>query len=415
MKITKLIGREIYDSRGWPTVGCELTLDDEVTIYSAAPAGLSRSSFEAVELRDGGKRLWGRGVNRAVEAIDNVIAPAFLGKEPDGQSLDMVMLELDKTPQKSYLGSNAMIAVSMAVYKAQSLWHGLDLFELIAQLLGCDTVTMPFPQFNIINGGVHADNKLSVQEVLIVPVGVEHFRSAMELSIMVFHELRNVLHKKGKETCIGDEGGFAPRLSIHEALEVLSEAIDNVSQSNEIPLVMALDCAASQWYNASTGKYHVQGKIMSTEELIGWYETLVDTYPIYSLEDPFAETDWQGWVRITELLGERIQIVADDLCATNPERIMLAVQKGAMTAAIIKPNQIGTVTETLQAIKLCKDHAINTVVSHRSGETCDTFIADLAVGSSAGQIKSGGCCRSERIAKYNRLLAIEDLLFSRLM
>jgi enolase len=415
MKITKLIGREIYDSRGWPTVGCELTLEDEIVMYAAAPAGLSKSSFEACELRDGGKRLWGRGVSRAIEAIDTVIAPVFLGKEPDGQSLDMVMLELDKTTNKSHLGSNAMIAVSMAVYQAQAIWQELDLFELIAQLLGCDTVTMPFPQFNMINGGMHADNKLAVQEILIVPVGVEHFRSAMELSVTVFHELRTVLHRKGKETCVGDEGGFAPRVSIHEALEMLGEAIDHVSQSHEIPLVIALDCAASQWYDSSQGKYHVQGRTMSTDELIGWYETLVDTYPIYSLEDPFAETDWQGWTRLTELIGERVQIVADDLCATNPERIMLAAENAAMTAAIIKPNQIGTMTETLQAIKLCKDRGINTIVSHRSGETCDTFIADLAVGSSAGQIKAGGCCRSERIAKYNRLLTIEDLLFSRLM
>jgi len=415
MKITKIVGREIYDSRGWPTVSCELTLENEITVSAAAPSGTSKSAYEACELRDGGKRLWGQGVTRAVESIDHIIAPAVLGREPDGQSLDMIMLELDGTPNKSHLGSNAMIAASMAIYQAQALIEDMNLFELIATLMGCDTVTMPFPQFNIINGGVHAHNQLAVQEVLIVPVGVEHFRSAMELSVMVFHELRNILCRDGKDNGVGLEGGLVPSVNIEEALVLLSEAVNRVSGNNEVPLVIALDCAASQWYDHATKKYYVQGKNMTTNQLLDWYQELTETYPIYSLEDPFSEHDWQGWTKITKSIGERVQIVADDLCATNPDRILLAAQKNAMTAVVIKPNQIGTITETLHAIKLCKEHNINTVISHRSGDTSDTFIADLAVGSSAGQIKAGGCCRSERVAKYNRLLAIEDLLFTRLM
>lgn len=410
MKITKIIGREIYDSRGWPTVQCELLLDDSTWVTASVPSGLSRGRHEACELLDGGKRLWGRGVLRAIENIEYVIAPALVGKEPHAQELDMMVLELDGTQDKSHLGANAMLAVSMALYRAQAAYEEVELFELFARLLNLDTVSMPFPQFNMINGGVHADNKLCVQEMLVVPVGTHHFRSAMEYAIAVSHELKALLQRYGRSTLLGDEGGFAPHLSIDEALLSLCEVIDRVSGEDETRSVLALDMAASQLFDAEKGVYTIQGRHMNTDELIEWYQQLVEIYPIYSLEDPLAEDDWEGWIKIMQCLGDKIQIVADDLCVTNTERIVRAIEEEAMTAVVIKPNQVGTITETLQAIQLCRQHEINTIISHRSGETNDNFIADLSVGSSSGQIKAGGCSRGERMAKYNRLLAIEDTL-----
>lgn len=413
MKITKVMAREIYDSRGWPTVQCELLLEDDTLIIASVPAGLSRGRHEAYELRDGGKRLWGTGVHRVVENIEQIIAPGIIDKEPNGPTMDILMLDMDGTPDKSHLGANTLLAVSMAVYKAQAYSENIELYELIAHLVGAETITMPFPQFNLINGGLHGKNAMQIQEFLLVPAGSANFRAAMELGVTIFHELKNVLNKHGKSIAVGDEGGFAPQgVSNDEALSYLYEAIERVGKQEDVNCVIALDCAASQFYDRSTQKYNFQGKSLSAGELMDVYKNYMYDYPIYSLEDPLAEDDWDNWKLITKTLGVDSQIVGDDLFATNFHRIERGIKEQVATAAVIKPNQIGTITETLQAIQLCKQNELDVVISHRSGETEDTFIADLAVGTSAGQIKAGGCSRSERLAKYNRLLAIEDKLLA---
>lgn len=409
MKITKILGREIYDSRGWPTIQCELELDGTTWITAATPSGMSRGKHEACELRDGGTRLWGRGVLRAIENIDYIIAPGLVGKEPDGPLMDALLLELDNTPDKSHLGANTLLAVSMAVHRAQAYNEGIELFELIAYLLDATSVSIPFPQFNLINGGMHADNQLAIQEMLLVPVDAPHFRSALELGVATFHELQALLQRNGKSIAIGDEGGFAPRISIDEGLLSIYEATQRISET-EVQSVIGLDMAASQLFDVESGLYCIDGTKFTSNELINWYAQLIEIYPIYSIEDPLAEDDWEGWQKCMQLLGDHIQIVADDLCVTNAKRVQQAIDSNCVTAVIIKPNQVGTISETLQTIQLCQANNIDTIVSHRSGDTNDDFIADLAVGASAGQIKSGGCCRGERMAKYNRLLAIEEML-----
>lgn len=414
MKIAKLIAREIYDSRGWPTVQCDLILDNGTHVSASVPTGLSRGNYEAYELRDGGKRLWGMGVLRAVEIIEDVIAPALIGKEPNGPLMDITMLDLDGTSDKSKLGANTILAVSMAVYKAQAYEQGIELFELIAHLMGTATVTMPFAQFNVINGGLHGDNKMQIQEFLLIPVGVESFRAATELAVTIYHELKNVLHKHNKSICVGDEGGFAPpNMSDEEALDYLYQAIERVDHEEAHNCVIALDLAASQFYDRATGTYTWQHEMVHPQQMIEIYGNLMEQYPIYSLEDPLDQDDWENWGHLTELYGKDVQIVGDDIFATNFNRIAEGIKDHAATAAVIKPNQIGTITETLQAIQLCKQYGFDIVISHRSGETAETFIADLAVGTSAGQIKAGGCSRSERLAKYNRLLAIEEDLLAK--
>lgn len=416
MKITKVIAREIYDSRGWPTVQCNLVLEDDTVITASVPAGLSRSRHEAYELRDGGKRLWGKGVSKALENIEQIIAPMLIGKVPNGPTMDILMLDLDGTPDKSNLGANSILAVSAAVYKAQAHSERIQLYELIAYLCGAETITMPFPQFNVMNGGLHADNKMQIQEFLVIPIGCPHFRTAMELGTTIFHELKSVLLKHGKSTAVGDEGGFAPQATTDkEALAYLQEAIERVKGDEGSNCVIGVDFAANQYYDRSTGLYLWQGEQLTSAQLIEAYQDLLGDYPIYSMEDPLAEDDWEGWQLINKKLGNDIQIVGDDIFATNFFRIEKGIKDKAATAAIIKPNQIGTITETLQVIQLCKNNEINMVVSHRSGETNDVFIADLAVGASAGQIKAGGCSRGERLAKYNRLLEIEDTLLAGLV
>lgn len=411
MKITKIGAREIYDSRGWPTVACDVTLDDGTVVTASVPTGLSRGKYEAHEVRDGGKRLWGKGVLRAVEHINEIIGPGLIYKEPNGPTMDILMLDMDGTQDKSHLGANAILAVSMALYKAQAYKEEIELYELIAHIMGSDTVTMPFPQFNLFNGGMHGNNNMQIQEFLLVPAGASNFRAAMELCVTVFHELKNVLHKYGKSTAVGDEGGFAPlNVSDAEALQYLYEAIERISNNEGGNCVIGLDVAASHLYDPSTRLYDFKTQQMSDSELIEYYHTLMQEYPIYSLEDPLDQDDWDGWQDLVKELGTDVQIVGDDIFATNFHRIEEGIKKKIATAAIIKPDQIGTVTETLQAIQLCRQHELDIIVSHRSGETDETFIADLAVGTSAGQIKAGGCSRGERLAKYNRLLAIEDAL-----
>jgi enolase 1/2/3 len=409
MKIAKIQAREIFDSRGFPTVACQLFLDDGSYVTSSVPSGMSKGKHEAFELRDGGKRLMGKGVLKAIDSIQTIIAPELIGYQPDVITLDQKMIGLDGTINKERLGANAILAVSIALVKAQAFIAEMEIYELIAQLCQQETVMLPFPLFNMIEGGDHAENNLRIQEFLVIPTGAKNFREAMEYGIELYQKLKRILKQKGKRVCVGDEGGFAPCFDHDiQALEVLSEAIEQSGGTNIFKI--GLDIAASQFFDPLLKIYDWNGNQYSTEELIELYKKLVMGFPICYLEDGLYEDDWQGWKQLTDELGQMIQIVGDDLFTTNPERIYEGIQKQVANAVIIKPNQIGTVTETLQAIQLCKDHDLGVIVSHRSGETEDTFIADLAVGVSAGQIKAGGCSRGERLAKYNRLLAIEDQL-----
>lgn len=408
MKIAKIQAREIFDSRGLPTIECELYLDNGSHVTASVPSGLSVGSNEAYELRDD-ERLMGFGVSKAIENIENIIAPVLINKEPVVVALDAIMLELDGTANKEKLGANAILAVSIAVLKAQAVVEELEPYELIAQLCGQDSVMLPFPLFNMINGGAHAPSGLRIQEFLVIPSGAQNFRESMEYGVEFYYTLQELLQKKGQRICRGIEGGFAPAFENDmQALDILAETIEKLDGSDTFKF--ALDVAASQFYDTKTKTYDWHGTTYSTDELIAFYKKLIDAYPICSIEDGLAEDDQEGWAQMMEQLGETIQIVGDDIFVTNATRIYQGLLNQSANAAIIKPNQIGTVTETLQAIQLCKEHGMSIVVSHRSGETNDSFIADLAVGTSAGQIKAGGCSGGERLAKYNRLLAIEDQL-----
>lgn len=411
MKIEKIVGREIFDSRGIPTIECDLILDEGHILTSSVPSGTSRSEYEAVELRDGGSRLMGLGVTKALDNIDQIIAPALRGKEPDLVTMDIMMLELDGTENKSKLGANAMLAVSTVILKAQAAIEALEPFELVAHLCGFDSISLPLPMFNMINGAAHGSNKLRIQEFLVVPVDVPSFRGAMESAVVLHHELEKLLIKNDKIVAVGLEGGFATDFKDDiEALDYIMQAIELCSKKVKGGFVLALDVAASQFYNTKTKKYEWNGKKLSSDQMIELYESLIEAYPIYSIEDGLSEDDWAGWKVMTQALISKVQLVGDDIFATNPQRIWQGIEQTVGTAAIIKPNQIGTVTETLQAIKLCKEHDLNVIVSHRSGETNDTFIADLAIGASAGHIKAGGLTRGERLAKYNHILRVEDEL-----
>jgi enolase len=409
MKIIKLKGREIFDSRGIPTIECQLFLEDGSSFYSSVPEGLSRSRYEAFELRDGGDRLEGNGVRKAIEILENKISDAIIGLEPNVIELDQLMIGLDGTESKKKLGANTMLAASIAILRAQSFLNQQEPYELIANLCGAETVTLPFPLFNMISGGAHADNKLRLQEFLILPVGTQSFREAIEHALSFHKVLKEIIIAEGHVAATSDEGAFAPPLSNdYEALDLLVQAIEEFE--GEHLFKIALDCAASQFFNPKNHSYTIGRKKYTSNDLIEWYASLLEEYPIYSLEDPLDQDDWSGWATLVEVLGDQAQIAGDDLFATDPARIWHGIEHHAATAAIIKPNQIGTVTETLQAIQLCQEYGFNVIVSHRSGETNDTFIADLAVGTSAGQIKAGGCSHGERLAKYNRLLSIEDQL-----
>lgn len=409
MKIAKIVGREIFDSRGLPTVLCEITLDNDAFVWASVPSGASCGEQEALELRDKEERLMGLGVLKAVHNIEHVIAPAILGKEPDVVEIDAIIRSLDTTTQKMTLGANATLAVSMAVCKAQAASHQLELFEIIAHLYEGESVSLPFPLFNVFNGGVHSDNGFPIQEILLAPVGAQNFRVGLEAAVEVFHALKKILHKKGKSTLVGDEGGFAPHFdSDTEPFDLLLEAI--AQTSHEGLFTIGLDVAASQLYNKKNNTYLWNGKQKTAQELLEFYQKLATTYPLYSIEDGYAESDIPGWKMLFNALAEKLQLVGDDIFVTNSQKILEGLKEEVANAALIKPNQIGTITETLQAIATCQQANMNAIISHRSGETTDTFIADLAVGTSAGQIKAGGCSRGERMAKYNRLLYIEDLL-----
>jgi len=408
--IERVWARQILDSRGNPTVEVEVTLEDGTKGRAAVPSGASTGEHEAIELRDGGKEWMGKGVSKAVKNVNEVIAPRIKKLDATHQTeIDRLMIELDGTSNKQKLGANAVLGVSLAVAKAAANSLGLPLYRYLG---GMEARIIPVPMMNVLNGGKHADNNVDLQEFMIMPIGAPTFKEALRISTEVFHNLKMVLREKGYNTAVGDEGGFAPNLSSNmEALEVIMEAIEKAGYKGGQDVALALDPAASSFYENE--RYILKAekeKEKSSQEMIDFYEEIIDNFPVLSIEDGLAEDDWEGWKMLTERLGKRIQLVGDDLFVTNTSRLKKGIDLGVANSILIKPNQIGTLTETIQAIELAKRHGYSAVISHRSGETEDTTIADLAVGMGTGQIKAGSCSRSERIAKYNQLLRIEEEL-----
>ena len=409
-EIIYIKGREILDSRGNPTVEADVMLDSGVFTRAAVPSGASTGEREAIELRDGDKKRYdGKGVLKAVENINSIIAPALLNIEATHQEeIDSVMLNLDGTPNKSKLGANAILAVSMAVARASAIELDLPLYRYLG---GVGAKTLPVPLSNILNGGVHADNNIDIQEFMIMPLGANSFQHALQMNAEIFHALKGILKKQGLFTGVGDEGGFAPNLKDNEeALKVIMEAIVAAGYQPGKDVFIALDVAASSFWK--DGKYLFEGKTFTSSDMIDYYINLVQKYPIISLEDGLAENDWENWIILTQKLGNKIQLVGDDLFVTNPAIIKRGIAENAANSVLIKLNQIGTVSETIEAIQTAHKAGWTCVVSHRSGETCDTFIADLAVAMNTGMIKTGSLSRSERIEKYNQLLRIEEELGS---
>jgi enolase len=399
--------REILDSRGNPTVEVEIALDDGTLSRAAVPSGASTGAYEAVELRDGGDRYGGKGVLKAVSAVLDTIGPELVGFEASEQRIvDQALIDLDTTPDKSKLGANAILGVSLAVARAAASSAELPLFRYVG---GPNAHLLPVPMLNILNGGAHADSNVDVQEFMIAPIGAATFSEALRHGAEVYHALKSVLKAKGLSTGLGDEGGFAPDLdSNRAALDLIVTAIEQAGLTAGTDIALALDVAASEF--SRDGSYEFEGTSKSGEDLVAYYRTLVDSYPIVSIEDPFAEDDWASWVALTAELDEHVQIVGDDLFVTNPKRIAQGIEQGAANALLVKVNQIGTLTETLDAVELAHRHGYRCMMSHRSGETEDTTIADLAVATNCGQIKTGAPARSERVAKYNQLLRIEEEL-----
>lgn len=413
-QIKKIVGREIMDSRGNPTVEADVWLEDGSFGRAAAPSGASTGSREALELRDkDAGRYLGKGVLKAVDHINGAIAAALVGMDAvHQQAIDDVMLKLDGTENKEQLGANAILAVSLAVAKAAAASKQVELFAHIAELNGtAGKYSMPLPMMNIINGGEHADNNVDIQEFMIQPVGASSFTEGLRMGAEIFHALKAVLRNRGLSTSVGDEGGFAPDLkSNEEALEVIAEAVSNAGYQLGDDVTLALDCAASEFYR--DGKYHLsgEGKSFTAEEFAEYLAGLCERYPIISIEDGLDESDWAGWKVLTERLGDRVQLVGDDLFVTNTKILKRGIDEGIGNSILIKFNQIGSLSETLAAIRMAHDAGFTAVISHRSGETEDATIADLAVGTAAGQIKTGSLCRSDRVAKYNQLLRIEQTL-----
>lgn len=410
--IIELYAREILDSRGNPTVEVEVLTESGFFGRAAIPSGASTGEHEAVELRDCDKnRYMGKGVLRAVQNVNEIIAPEIVGEDILDQSyIDDLLIKIDGTVSKSKLGANATLGVSLAVAKAAAECVGLPLYRYIG---GVNARVIPVPQMNILNGGKHADNNVDLQEFMIFPAGATSFKEALRMGVETFHHLKSVLKGKGMNTSVGDEGGFAPNLrSNTEAIEVILEAAEKTGYKIGEELFIALDPASSEFYNKETGKYNLksEGRSLTSEEMVGYYKEMVNKYPVVSIEDGLAEDDWDGWKYMVKELGDRIQIVGDDLIVTNVKRLNRAIEEKAINSALIKLNQIGTLTETLNAINLAHRKGFTTVISHRSGETEDSTIADLAVAVNAGQIKTGSACRTDRICKYNQLLRIEEEL-----
>ena len=407
--IQSIVAREILDSRGNPTVEVDIRLESGVFARAAVPSGASTGAFEAAELRDGGSRYLGKGVTSAVGNVTSKIAPVIKGMDVfEQRAIDLKMIELDATVNKSSLGANAILGVSLAVAKAAATERKLPLYSFLG---GSDAKLLPVPMMNILNGGAHADTNVDIQEFMIAPIGAENFKEALRWGAEIYHSLKSVLKKRGLATSIGDEGGFAPNLeSNRAALDLIIEAIEKAGYRVGTQVALAMDVAATEFYN--DGKYDFEGAQLSASEMIAYYKGLTDSYPLVSIEDPLSEDDWNGWSAITKELGSRVQLVGDDLFVTNPERLKRGIDSGTANALLVKVNQIGTLTETMDAVAMAHKAEYRTMMSHRSGETEDTTIADLAVALSCGQIKTGAPARSERVAKYNQLLRIEEELGS---
>jgi enolase len=406
--IEQVAAREILDSRGNPTVEVEVALIDGTFARAAVPSGASTGVHEAVELRDGGTRYGGKGVQKAVEAVLDEIAPAIIGLSADEQRLvDQALVDLDGTPGKSRLGANAILGVSLAVAKAAADSAGLPLFRYLG---GPNAHILPVPMFNILNGGAHADTGVDVQEFMVAPIGAPNFREALRWGAEVYHALKAVLKKQGLATGLGDEGGFAPDVAgTKAALDLICSAIESAGFKPGVDVALALDVAATEFFTKGTG-YSFEKQTLDSGQLGEFYTDLIGAYPLVSIEDPLDEDDWDGWANLTAAIGDRVQIVGDDLFVTNPERLEEGIERGAANALLVKVNQIGTLTETLDAVALAHNSGYRTMMSHRSGETEDTTIADLVVAIGSGQIKTGAPARSERVAKYNQLLRIEEAL-----
>jgi enolase len=409
--IESIHARQILDSRGNPTVEVELTLDSAASGRAAVPSGASTGEFEATELRDGGEEWGGKGVQRAVANVNGEIATALAGKDLSQEELDARLRELDGTPNKSHLGANAILGVSLAFARARAAEQGVPLYRLLG---GEEANVLPVPLMNVLNGGAHADNKVDFQEFMIVPTGAPSFSEALRIGATVFHALKKHLSRRGLSTAVGDEGGFAPDLdSNEEALRVLVAGIEEAGFRPDDDVTIALDPATSELFEESSYVLEHEGRTLSADDLTAYWERAADDYPIVSIEDGMAEEDWDGWRMLTERLGSRCQLVGDDLFVTNPERLRRGIDSGVANSILVKVNQIGTLTETLEAIRIAREAGYTAVISHRSGETEDTTIADLAVATGAGQIKAGAPSRSDRVAKYNQLLRIEEELGQR--
>ena len=416
MTITRIHAREILDSRGNPTIETEETVETEITgkkstARAAAPSGASTGEFEAIELRDGGGRYGGNGVQQAVENVNTRIAKALIGRNVLRQeNLDALMLELDGTENKGSLGANAILSVSLACAKAAAKALQMPLYRYVG---GVNAVTIPVPMMNILNGGAHSDNNLDVQEFMILPIGADSITEGIRWCAEVYHHLKKLLKNRGLSVAVGDEGGFAPNIANEEeAIQLIMEAITKAGYScgRGKQFMISLDAAASEWKGNAPGEYYLpkSGKLYTTDELIVHWEKMIRRFPIYSIEDPLDEEDWDGWKRLTEKVGDKVILVGDDLFVTNPVRLNKGISMGCGNAILIKPNQIGTLSETMEAIRMAKEHGYETIMSHRSGETEDTTIADLSVGLGSDLIKTGAPCRGERTAKYNRLIRIEE-------
>ena len=406
-KIKAVNAREILDSRGNPTIEVEVVLEDKSIGRAAVPSGASTGAFEAAELRDGGSRYLGKGVTSAVKNVIEKITPVVIGMSAtDQRAIDQKMISLDGTKNKSALGANAILGVSLATARAASVSANQSLF---AYLGGSKAKTLPVPMMNILNGGAHADTNVDIQEFMIAPIGADSFKESLRWGAEIYHSLKSVLKKKGLATSIGDEGGFAPNLdSNRAALDLILVAIEGAGFKVGSQIALAMDVAATEFFNE--GKYEFEGKSLTSEQMITYYSDLVSNYPLVSIEDPLDEDDWSGWAKLTAELGEKIQIVGDDLFVTNPERLAKGIESKTANALLVKVNQIGTLTETIDAVNMAHENKYKSMMSHRSGETEDTTIADLAVALNCGQIKTGAPARSERVAKYNQLLRIEEEL-----
>ena len=409
-RIKIISAREILDSRGNPTVEVDVTLSDGSKARAAVPSGASTGAFEAVELRDGGPRYLGKGVASAVSNIEKVIAPALIGKDPfEQRAIDQIMLNLDGSANKSKLGANAILGVSLAIAKAAANSKNLPFYSYIG---GASASLLPVPMMNILNGGAHADTNVDIQEFMIATIGAESFKESLRWGAEIYHGLKSVLKKRGLATSIGDEGGFAPNLeSNRAALDLIVVAVEKAGYKLGTQIALAMDVAATEFHE--NGAYKFEGKSLSAQEMITYYKGLVDAYPLVSIEDPLSEDDWEGWASITRELGERVQLVGDDLFVTNPTRLARGIEAKTANSLLVKVNQIGTLTETLDAVSMAHKAGYKSMMSHRSGETEDTTIADLAVAAECGQIKTGAPARSERVAKYNQLLRIEEELGQR--